>query len=109
MKLKNEYMVLEIRSEPGNYTGDAGMRIYEDGKPWDNWHSGYADKTMIRLLEMEIRRKSSLGGLIVDKTAKMLGDKGIKTYEVEPCPTGHANATDDFMGGMVCLDCRCVW
>lgn len=98
-------MKIEIRPEAGNHTGAVGHRVWIDGVK-GNWHYGPSDRTTISIMQRHIQAYSKDGGEIIDYDTY---NKKPKIHIVDPCPTNHANLSDDFMGGTVCLDCRAVW
>ena len=77
-----------------------GYKISRDNKQWE-YSLSYLS-TIKQMLKLELLAHG--GG-----TIKVERFGSVETITVDPCPTNHANMRDDFMGGMVCMDCRCVW
>jgi hypothetical protein len=100
--MSEDYITYEFKSEP--FMGNIGHREYKNSKK-GQWHWGVADNTTISVYSRAIQREAKFGGRII--IVKSWGED--KVIDIEPCPTGHANIVDDFMGGSLCKDCRANW
>lgn len=93
---------LDYEVRPESSYGLFGYRTFTEGEPvsWD----ACGLRTLVSSLSRSIQRESRSGGTIVVK------ERGQpEVVWVDPCPTGHANLKDDFMGGTLCADCRAMW
>lgn len=98
----SDKLVYELR---GRSSGNLfGYDIIKNGKRIE-W-SGASERLLVSSLTHQIMRESTEGGKII--TYDPYTQKPVEQH-VEPCPTNHANTSDDFMGGTICLDCKVGW